>query len=46
MQVRSKLLFRTAIVLLGVMLALTVFVTISSQNANALSVSQIGRAHV
>ncbi|MHB9111699.1 MAG: fibronectin type III domain-containing protein [Thermoleophilia bacterium] len=41
MQASSKLLFRTAIVLLGVMLAMVVFVAVSSnQQAQALSGSQ------
>ncbi|MBI5869897.1 MAG: fibronectin type III domain-containing protein [Actinobacteria bacterium] len=40
MQVSSKLLVRTAIVLLGVMLAMVVLVAVNSQQANALSTSQ------
>jgi len=40
MQVSSKLLVRTAIVLLGVMLAMVVFVAVSTQQASALNPTQ------
>ncbi|MBE0428656.1 MAG: hypothetical protein IBX61_02140, partial [Thermoleophilia bacterium] len=40
MQVSSKLLFKTAILLLGLLLAVSVFVGISAQKASALNASQ------